>query len=272
MDAYSRSVVQIELFGDLNGELVACGFGTGFFYKPAQELFLVTNWHVVTGIDPTTMVQIDPSSPLPRVMRFQFKQTVDANGHPVPSGGAPIIVGNFSKVINLYEARAAVWYEHSTRANVDVVALPLSQDELGEFANIPVNLVDQSPALIPTPGMDCFVLGYPEGMVGPGLTPIWKRASIASEPNYNYRNKPAFLIDTATRNGMSGSPVIARHSGILKVSQGPLPGPEDIIGTVTKFVGVYSGRIGDDPMEVQLGMVWRSEVLGDILSKNTPGR
>jgi len=55
------------------------------------------------------------------------------------------------------------------------------------------------------------VLGYPEGMIGPGRSPIWKRGSMASEPKYNWRDKPGFLIDTATRNGMSGAPVVARH-------------------------------------------------------------
>jgi hypothetical protein len=271
MDAYSRSVAQIELFGNRNGRQADCGLATGFFYKRAEELFLITNWHAVTGVDPTTMVPVDADSPLPEVLKFQFKQTVDANGQPVPPGGPQLILSNFPKLINLYEAGAGVWYEHSTRQNVDVVALLLSPDQLGEFANIPINLVDQSPALVPAPGMDCFVLGYPQGMVGPGLSPIWKRGSIASEPNYNYRNMPGFLIDTATRKGMSGSPVVARHSGILKVSPGGGMGPDDVIGTVTKFIGVYSGRIGDDLMGVQLGMVWRSDLLDDILSKRTPG-
>src|SRR4051812_28778574 len=96
---------------------------------------------------------------------------------------------------------------------------------------------------LPSSSSHCFVLGYPEGMIGPGRTPIWKRGSIASEPGYNWRDKPSFLIDTATRNGMSGAPVVARHSGVLNLGLGPGLSRDSIIGTVTKFVGIYSGRI-----------------------------
>ena len=60
-------------------------------------------------------------------------------------------------------------------------------------------------------GMDCFILGFPEGLFGAAFTPIWKRGSIAAEP---YQRVP-YYIDIATRRGMSGSPVIIRHDGIF---------------------------------------------------------
>jgi hypothetical protein len=109
-------------------------------------------------------------------------------------------------------------------------------------------------------------------MFGPGRTPIWKRGSVASEPDYNWRDKPAFLIDTATREGMSGSPVIARHSSVLLTtgSDGAVEN-DSVIGTMTKFAGIYSGRIGEDEMGVQLGLVWKPEVLKDIVSEKTRG-
>jgi hypothetical protein len=271
MDAYSRSVAQIELFGTSKGKMVQCGMGTAFFFKRDNNLFLITNWHVLTGVDPTSMSPIG-DGPLPEVMRLHFKQTVDAKGQPIPTTEPATNIGSFQAQADLYKAGAPIWFEHSTRQNVDVVAIELSPPDLGESANIPINEVaPQALSLQTAAGMDCFVLGYPEGMIGPGHTPIWKRGSIASEPQYNYRDKPGFLIDTATRNGMSGSPVVARHSGILKQSPEPGIGPSDLIGTMTKFIGIYSGRIGDDPMQVQLGMVWRGDVLDDILTKRTPG-
>ncbi len=270
MDAYSRSVAQIELFGVENGQHVFCGSATGFLYRHAGNLYFITNWHVVTGVDPTTMMPVDSGGPSPEVMVFHYKQTVDENGTPIPPP-APAIA-NTPKQLELYKAGSPIWFEHSTRQNVDVVAFKLTQSDFTAFANVPVNEVDQSPALQVAAGMDCFVLGYPEGMIGPGRTPIWKRGSVASEPLYNWRNKICFLIDTATRKGMSGSPVIARHSGILKTSTGPELGPDDVIGTVTKFTGIYSGRIGDDDLlSVQLGIVWKPEILDDILSEKTRG-
>jgi hypothetical protein len=70
---------------------------------------------------------------------------------------------------------------------------------------------------------------------------------------------------------MSGSPVIARHSGILLTDPSGGIGSASLIGTMTKFAGIYSGRIGEDEMGVQLGLVWKPEVLDDIQSENTRG-
>jgi hypothetical protein len=156
--------------------------------------------------------------------------------------------------------------------DIDVVSLKLDRSRLGEnFGNLAINSVGQESRLAPYAGMDCFVLGFPEGMNGPGLTPIWKRGSIATEPLYDFRGTPGFLIDTATRKGMSGSPVLARHSGVFRPGGGEEPTQFDVIGTVFRFVGIYSGRLGNDPMEVQLEMVWRDGVLNDITSLRTVG-
>jgi hypothetical protein len=64
-----------------------------------------------------------------------------------------------------------------------------------------------------TPGMDVFVLGYPRGISGGGRFPLWKRGSIASEPDVNIDNLPMMYIDTATREGMSRAPVYAQEVG-----------------------------------------------------------
>jgi hypothetical protein len=267
MDAYSRSVTQIELY---TADDKPCGFGTGFFYAHNEALYLVTNWHVITGVDPVTMLPVGSGAPAPDYAVYYTKHTANEKGELSPPPQHAIT--NVKIKLDLYNAGSPTWFEHTTRQNVDVAAFRLDEwIKLPSFVSIPVNNVEQSPGLQPAAGMDCFVLGYPEGMVGPGLTPIWKRASIASEPAYNWRDQPRFLIDTATRSGMSGAPVVLRHSGILKQSEGPGMGPSDLIGTMTRFAGIYSGRIGDDLLEVQLGVVWRADVLDDILSQNTSG-
>ncbi len=73
--------------------------------------------------------------------------------------------------------------------------------------------------------------------------------------------RPSFLIDTATREGMSGSPVVhVDRSAALEFSGVVKP------GRTIRFVGVYSGRhIGKKEIEAQLGVVWRQEVINDIL-------
>lgn len=46
----------------------------------------------------------------------------------------------------------------------------------------------------------------------------------------------------------------------------------EIIGTVEKFIAIYSARVGDDELGFQLGTAWQANVLDDILSVKTPGK
>jgi hypothetical protein len=110
--------------------------------------------------------------------------------------------------------------------------------------------------------MDVFVLGYP---FGPGKTglPIWKRGSIASEPDLVPLVESYLFVDTASRPGMSGSPVIVRTYA-THVSEG-----NEITftaGAANKFIGVYSGRLHtQNPLEAQIGMVWSPTYIDEII-------
>ena len=60
-------------------------------------------------------------------------------------------------------------------------------------------------------GEDCFVIGFPCGITtntSNGILPIWKSATIASEPEYT---KEYLLIDTWGEQGLSGSPVFLKN-------------------------------------------------------------
>jgi hypothetical protein len=117
---------------------------------------------------------------------------------------------------------------------------------------------------------DVYVLGYPKGISGSGGFPIWKRASIATEPAIQLDGLPKILVDTATREGMSGAPVVAIADGEFEVEgRGPayrLP------GRVCRFVGVYSGRLGKNEMEAQLGIVWKAQAVDEIVQIPTRGK
>jgi hypothetical protein len=63
---------------------------------------------------------------------------------------------------------------------------------------------------------------------------------------------------------MSGSAVIARHSGYW--SQSGDIDDSTVIGTILSFVGIYSGRTDDDELGVQIGLVWKRSVIDDIFS------
>lgn len=120
-------------------------------------------------------------------------------------------------------------------------------------------------------GDDAFVLGYPLGLDGGPKLPIWKRASIATEPHYDLEHLPKILIDTATREGMSGAPVIAVQRGLIQPRGAKSPA-ENIFGTVESFLGVYSGRVGDDGLGAQLGIVWKASAVDEIVRNGVQGK
>jgi hypothetical protein len=110
-------------------------------------------------------------------------------------------------------------------------------------------------------GDDVFVLGFPRGIESSNGLPIWKRGTIASEPTVPVNELPIMLIDTATREGMSGGPVIARQTRGSKDGKLTL-----LMGEVGRFVGVYTSRNkGDDEFEAQVGRVWTREHVVDVI-------
>jgi hypothetical protein len=78
---------------------------------------------------------------------------------------------------------------------VDVVALPLP--EMPGAVLHPINEMPNSPMQVSI-GSDAFILGYPFG-INVSTLPIWKRASIASEPGVAVGGQPCFYVDTASR-------------------------------------------------------------------------
>ena len=75
----------------------------------------------------------------------------------------------------------------------------------------PLNELANDPLVIGI-GMEVFILGYPFKIAPPAF-PIWKRGSIASEPELVRMTGGYLYVDTASRPGMSGAPVIRRSVG-----------------------------------------------------------
>jgi hypothetical protein len=228
--------------------------GTAFLYRAAGQTYLITNWHNLTGVNPETGQVLHSKGLIPNVVRLHYKKWADDTKAAIRSQYVDL---------PLYAEGNATWFEHSNRAGVDVVALPLATP--ADCANVCINEVEQEQRLVAAAGMDCFILGFPEGLFGAAFTPIWKRGSIAAEP---YLQHP-YYIDSATRRGMSGSPVIIRHTGFFGFGAA-LTGAE-VIGTIERFVAIYSGRIGHDELGGQLGRAWQACVLDDVLTLATPG-
>jgi hypothetical protein len=71
------------------------------------------------------------------------------------------------------------------------------------------------------------------------------------------------LIDSATREGMSGAPVVARSIGGYLHENGAFTLGE---GISTRPIGVYSGRLAtQDDMDAQIGIVWPFPLIERIM-------
>ena len=223
---------------------------TAFFYRSAGNLYLVSNWHNYSGRDPRTL---DPLS--------------------TTTAGVPDTVSCYLCLAGAFIVRewhsfpllrngVGLWYEHpQDRHAIDIGVLPVALPD--KFQAIPIN---DRPAteLRLRVSDDVFVLGYPLGLIGSHGMPLWKRASVASEPG---TSEPSFLVDTATRSGMSGSPVVQRYRGFYKHDENnPGVSAQDWFGEADSFVGIYSGRLGASQLEAQLGIVWKKRLIEEIVN------
>jgi len=231
--------------------------GTAFFYLYEGASYLVTNWHNVTGREPDTFRCKSSQAAIPDRLHIKIPYIQDQSE-------ARLIEWR-TQIIPLYEDEGdspskPLWYEHPKYQNkVDLVVIPRCDIEGSaiQAANDPTLKLAKIRLL---PGLDVFVLGFPIGITGGGNLPIWKRGSIASEPDVDIDGLPKIFIDTATREGMSGSPVYAQEVGCW-FPEGATNQDEAVLSRGRRFLGVYSGRVGDDHFKAQLGIVWKPSAI-----------
>jgi hypothetical protein len=261
IDRLTLSTVPLEQYFN-NTRL---GQGTGFMWRAGGRDYLVTNWHVLSN------------------RHFFTGENLSANG------GRPNRLGAMFNVktgfFDRYRLEFKIWDDddrplwlvHPTR-HVDIAVLPM--DVVARPINSPNNLIQ--PPLYPINelanaklrigiGMEVFILGYPFPIELPGY-PVWKRGSIASEPQLAsfasalgsaVKQTEYMLVDTASRPGMSGAPAIRRSWSNHDIEP-------NFIATVStpidRFVGVYSGRARTDHAnEAQIGLVWNGSLIDEII-------
>jgi len=254
------SFVPLPIFMYFKDAILA--LGTSFVYLYEGQSYFITNWHNVTGREPKTLNPLRKDAALPD--RLQIKIPYLSQDDSETQG-----IYWRSSTIRLYKDEGEapikpVWYEHPQhRHNVDVVAIPINGIEKTRIrpANDPILTLHK---IRLRPSLDVFILGFPKGMSGGANFPVWKRGSIASEPDIDIDGLPKVFIDTATREGMSGSPVYAQEVGFWS-PEGVTEFGESIIGKGRRFFGIYSGRIGDDTFLAQLGIVWKPTAIEEII-------
>jgi len=256
IDDLSYTSIPITMYFDETRQNLASG--TGVIYERNEKFYLITNWHNVTGLNPITKEHLGNNGGIPDVIVL----TLQTQKKPF------IKWDNFT--FNLYdENKNADWYVHPKHKElVDVVAIELEIDESFKGIFHPINNIKFDDFKLEISD-DVFILGFPYKIKGGGQFPIWKKGSIATEPDIDFERLPKMFIDTASRPGMSGSPVIFRRTGIHQFTNEQKK-PDFILGRIQGFVGIYSGRvIGKTELDAQLGIVWKKEVIDEITDGNT---
>ena len=227
---YSRCSVYLQLFFD--EERLASA--TGVLAHTARGTLLITALHNFTGREPNGRLKSS-------------------------TGGVPNFVQitgyNFESRLPLYDQdnnpdNNYLFWRHPRGPNIDICALPVKEvkaassldssllDPVGHAAYVKLSIAQL-----------CFVVGYPEGLFirqsAQSVLPIWKTGHIASEPSVYVDDVPKLLIDAATCEGMSGSPVYARD------------------GQRNRFLGIYTGRTSQLS---ELGFVFTPETILEIIS------
>ena len=171
------------------------GTGTGFVAQSAKGSVLLTNRHNVTGRRQDDDKPISKTGAIPDRVRILHNRKSK--------------IGEWvSREETLLAGGKPRWLEHPTLGpKADFVALPLQQ--VTDVELYPYDLLNTGPAVKCGPADAVSVVGFPFGFQGGGSLAIWATGFVASEPGIDLWDLPTFLIDCRSRQGQSGSAVIA---------------------------------------------------------------
>ena len=250
IDACSSVPLFVEAyFGD---QLL--GGATAFlWFRTDLKLSLLTNWHVASGRNNETGQPTHRLGGIPDHLRVHVPLTDRAK--------PPLVV----RVPTVDADGEPLWIEHPLhRSQVDVVSFEIDLPPPREADIMPMNAIKTLP-IKQRIGMPVLFLGYPFGRLGIGM-PVWKQRSFASEPFLSNGMDHLFMIvDTASRPGMSGSPVIQRVHGQVELEDGH--GRISSGDGACNFIGIYTGRYHtNDATDAQLGRVWPATLVEEVVA------
>ncbi|KQY80905.1 serine protease [Pelomonas sp. Root1444] len=230
------------------------GSTTGFLLTRSMDTpcVLLTNRHVVTGRHQVTGKPLDKKhGAVPNAIVIHFHKEGTA-------------LREWKQIrLPLYRNTSEpYWIEHPRLgADADVVALNLSWGS--DVARIPYYLdgdLDRKQMVL-SPAEPVSVIGFPFGLASHARFPIWATGFLAQDLTFMSPERPKFFIDCRSRQGQSGSPVIAfRVQGARTMREGRPVASLDPNPT-WEFLGIYSGRVNE---ESDIGIVWHVSVLGEL--------
>jgi hypothetical protein len=280
----AHSVVHLTIRRDK----IKLAIGTGVLYLKDDQTYIVTAWHNISGRNTETLELMDRHKAIPNnitaSMDIQIKQSNSIN------------FVRMNIAIPLIENDKITYFIHSQGyPKVDVVAIPIDLKKeykmegsiaSGENIALSIQLKSQQANSLETDIVhiqdcefkikeiddysnslyvsdDIFIIGYPKGITDYTMQPIWKRATIATAPHLGWEQQEQFLVDCASKEGMSGAPAIY-YSRDGKINTGNVyyKGSQPI----SILHGIYVGRIGStSELEAQIGKVWKRKVIDEII-------
>lgn len=282
MAAISNSVVHLTM----RFQETVLSIGTGTIYQYENNYFIVTAWHNLTGLHSETLKSLNENLGIP-------DNVVVTLAVSYPNFGTT----RLSITVPLVDENKSLFFIHPMNwPRIDVAVIPfdpaaehLSELQLstGEKRKIRLSLIMPTADgihteicpiqkyLVPDNNVikewlesvevteELFIPGYPHNIQDFYAQPVWKRATIASSVQHGWNREPKFLIDSASKSGMSGSPVLYYSpKGSVRVHGATYQFGQD----VAILVGIYVGRLGvEGAADPQIGTVWNQSVIDEII-------
>lgn len=219
--------------------------GTAFFVESAVGPILVTNRHNVTGRNQRTNRAMHSKGGIPdkiKVLCVERTHSLSWRWVSIPLKD---------------ENDEEIWIEHpSLGSKADFVGLRVELPD--DICPFPYTVSEPAQALLIFPSSVLSIIGFPFGQKAGGSLGVWVSGFLASEMDVDFDNQPVFLVHCRSKRGQSGSPVIAKRSGMINYANGNIIGN----GDATEFLGIYSGRID---WRSDLGMVWKRSAIKQMI-------
>lgn len=247
----SMKSLYVEMYrGDLK-----LASGTAFLAANDRDghCALITNRHNVTGRDQDSGQSLHSRGAEPDAIVIHFHKA--------------LAFGEWKQIrLPLFRPDGSpFWIEHPRfGASADLVAMNLTWG--GDVTRFPyyMNLELDRPGLLVDPAEPVSVIGFPFGLSSFGRFPIWTTGFLAQELQLIRPENPVFLIDCRSRQGQSGSAVVAYRTSNFRTrsedgrARITLNGPP-----IWEFLGIYAGRIN---AQSDLGRVWHASAIQEVLN------
>ena len=224
---------------------------TCFFWQEGDQIYIVTNKHVLLGKEFQTNPQPITSVDLRCHLSANLAQSRDVH-------------------LPLFANSAPIWLEH-TNPQVDVVLIPVSREILDGLAVVALGRQNLPPPnLLVGAGESLTAIGYPIGFYDEiNNLPIARQATMASAYPLPFRNMPIFVTDAKMHPGMSGAPVLFVPRGSMRTTGGISIGafPNVLLGIHS---GAWEGSFGIEPLN--LNVTWFSSLIVEILANPQTSR